>query len=192
MSCSLIVNPQVSLNNGWSAILPQFDLPEQIPQRGPNVGTIPVAQMIASLYMTMIYPFEQYYKNNLQDQQKRARQASSQGSVDLLGSNRLPSGLASAQIQRGPSTQPTSVSVDGSSSFTPSAVQRPESAPPTEATPDTSHAHLAGVLNDSQSNNNLSDGNVLDQEIQGIKRKIGYDDRDGKRAKQKIGKSSSS
>ncbi|KAG6879745.1 hypothetical protein C0992_012348 [Termitomyces sp. T32_za158] len=123
-------------------------------------------------------------------QAKRARQANSQGSVDFLGSSRLPSGLAPAQIQR--LAQSTSAPADGSSSFTPSTVQRPESVPPTEATPDTSYAHLGGVLNDLQSNNNLSDGNVLDQEIQGIKRKVEYDDRDGKRAKQKIGKSSSS
>ncbi|KAG6901910.1 hypothetical protein C0995_006748 [Termitomyces sp. Mi166 len=171
----------VTANSGWSALLPQFGLPEEIPQRGPNVGTIPVAQVIASLYMTMIYPFEQYYKNNLQDQQKRARQAGSQGSLDFLGSSRLSSGLHSAQVQRGPLAQPNSTpsTANGSSSFPPSSVPRPESAPPTEAT---SHTHLGGVPNDSQSNSNMSDGNVLDLEVQGIKRKVDYDDRDGKRS----------
>ncbi|KAH0590556.1 hypothetical protein H2248_000698 [Termitomyces sp. 'cryptogamus'] len=177
----------VTDNNGWSAILPQFGLPEEVQQRGPNLGTIQVAQLIASLYMTMIYPFEQYYKNNLQEQQKRVRQAGSQGSADFLASNRLPSSLHATQVQRGPLVQPTSVpsTANGSSSFPPSSAQRPESAPPTEFTPDTSHAHLVGLSNDSQSNSNLSDGNVLDQEVQGIKRKVDYDNGDGKRARQK-------
>ncbi|KAG6911850.1 hypothetical protein DXG01_000097 [Tephrocybe rancida] len=180
----------VTANNAWGSVLPQFGLPEEIPQRPPNGGTIPVAQMIASLYMTMLYPFEQFYKNNMQDQQKRARQAGRQGSAEFMGHNRLPSGSHLNQVQRGPSAQPAVVpqsAANGTSSYTPSSTQRPESTPPSEVTPGTSHTVPPDVSNGSHSNGFLSDGNVLDQDVQGIKRKMEYDERDGKRAKQKTG-----
>ncbi|KAG6832473.1 hypothetical protein H0H92_001519 [Tricholoma furcatifolium] len=177
----------VSANNGWGAILPQFGLPPEIPRGPPNGGTIHVAPMMATLYMTMLFPFEQYYKNNIQDQQKKARQVVRQGSTELPAHNGVPGGPHAAQIQRGSSAQltaPLPSSTNGLSPF-PSA-QQPESTRPSEITPATSHV-VPNVSTDTQSNGLLPDSNVLDQEVQGIKRKIDYDDLDGKRARQKTG-----
>ncbi|KAG6846003.1 hypothetical protein H0H87_011051 [Tephrocybe sp. NHM501043] len=170
----------VAANNGWGAFLAQFGLPDEIPQRPPNVGTVPVAPMIGSLYMTMLHPFEQHFKNNLQDQQKRARQAR-QGSTEVMGHNRLPSGPHPGQSQRGPSTQSTVVPpspANGGLSYSLSSLQQPESTPPIEIGSSTAHAVPNGFP---------LEGNVLDQDIQGIKRKMEYDERDGKRARQKTG-----
>ncbi|KAG6842538.1 hypothetical protein C0991_000064 [Blastosporella zonata] len=172
----------VTANNGWGAILHQFGLSD-------NSGTVAV---IKALYTKILYPFEQYYRSNLQDQQNRARQAGRQGSAELMGHNRLSSGSHPGQTQRGPPAQPTIVPpspANGNLPYPLSSAQRPESTPPSEVTPGSSHTLPADVPNDSQTAGFLPDGNVLDQDIQGIKRKIEHDDRDGKRARQKIGTS---
>ncbi|KAG6836813.1 hypothetical protein H0H93_002835 [Arthromyces matolae] len=169
----------VAANNGWAAILPQFGLPEEMPQRPPNVGSIPVAQILASIYMTMLYPFEQHYKNNLQDQQKRARQATTQASADFLGSVRLSS-HTNPGMQNGLPAQPTSTSTtNGPSSFQPISTQKSEFLPPPTTTPGVT---LAGGL----SNDTPYDGSNSDLEAQGIKRKIDYDG-EGKRTRQRTG-----
>ncbi|KAF5377667.1 hypothetical protein D9615_005273 [Tricholomella constricta] len=192
-------------NNGWGAILAQFNLPEEIPQPPPNVGTVSVAQTVAQLYMTMLYPFEQWYKNNMQDQQRKAlasRQANQQATMDSSSHNRLPNGSQPGQIQRGPSltsmapasgTVPPST-INGSSPFPQSSIphtptQRPESTASNQAISDASHNIPGGLPHGIQANGlaGSSDGNVLDPEIQGIKRKLDYDERDGKRARQKLG-----
>lgn len=180
----------------------QFNLPEEIPQLPPNVGTVSVAQTIAQLYMSMLYPFEQWYKNNMQDQQKKAmasRQSGQQPSGDSLGHNRIPSGSQPGQMPRGPmgslNMAPGAAlpsTINGSSAFpqpsTPHIpTQRPESTAPNQLTPGTSHSLPGGFPHDTTVNGLSSDANILDQELQGIKRKVEYEEQDGKRVRQKTG-----
>jgi SWI/SNF chromatin-remodeling complex subunit SWI1 len=197
---------QVSSNNGWGAIIAQFNLPEEIPQEPPNVGTTSVAQTIAQYYMALLYPFEQYYKSNIQEQQKRAlansRQPGAQGPQPPTTPNRpvqaVPAGILPAQMVRGatnnlqgPMNSAPGVALNGGSQM-PSA----HNTPLQQSVPITTQLTNAGVpYNNTEDlleelKANGSDGNVLDQEMQGIKRKMEDEERDGKRTRQKIGKSS--
>ncbi|GLB36297.1 putative ARID/BRIGHT DNA binding domain [Lyophyllum shimeji] len=196
----------ITANKGWGTIAAQFNLPEEIAQPSPTIGTVSVAQMIAQLYMTMLYPFEQAYKNNLQDQQKRAlasRQGGQPTPGESLGHNRLPGGPQPGQIQRGlsgHSMTPLNLAagagppptVNGSSPFpqppTPHLpIQRPESTLPNQAIMGASQNMAGGLPHDTQANALPTDTDAFDQEMQGIKRKMEYDERDGKRARQKTG-----
>ncbi|KAG5644753.1 hypothetical protein DXG03_007882 [Asterophora parasitica] len=192
----------VAANNGWGAILAQFDLPEEVPQQPPNGGTVSTAHAIAQIYMHMLLPFEKAYKSNIQEQQRKAM-ASRQGTqqqqppMDASIHNRPPSGSQPSQIQRGPSltsmnpasgTVPPST-MNGSLPFPhPHPPARPDSTVANQPISGTSQSVPGGLLQTTNVNGNAaSDGNVLDQELQGIKRKIEYDERDGKRARQKLG-----
>ncbi|RDB28970.1 SWI/SNF chromatin-remodeling complex subunit sol1 [Hypsizygus marmoreus] len=196
----------VSSNNAWGAIAAQFGLPDEIPQQPPNVGTVPVAQTIANYYMAMLYPFEHYYKTNMQEQQKRALAASRQGapqgqhSADMNQARHLQgfqAGLQSGQLQRGGAGPPSgsATQVHGASS-TANASQFPQTStphPPHQRPSSTAPSQSAGgpshniTGHHSQANGHASDANVLDQETQGIKRKMEYEERDSKRVRQKTG-----
>ncbi|KAJ7630741.1 hypothetical protein FB45DRAFT_916453 [Roridomyces roridus] len=67
--------PVLSRENLWHTILPHFDLPEDY--NLPN-GTS-VAQMLAQYYMAILGPFEEFYRQNIQNQQRKAQAASRQG-----------------------------------------------------------------------------------------------------------------
>lgn len=190
----------VVANNGWPAMLAQFDLPEEIPQPPPNLGSVSVAQTIAQLYMTMLFPFEQWYRSNIQEQQRKAlasRQSAQLAPADSPVNNRILNGAQLGQIQRGPSltsinTLPSAMSssgVNGSSPFPPSstphyATPRPESPMSSHPTPGTSHNIPHNIPGGIPLEANVaSDTNTLDQETQGIKRKMEHDERDVKRAR---------
>lgn len=152
--------------------------------------------------MALLYPFEQYYKNNVQDQQKRAlaasRQLGAQGSQLSTTSGRPIQGVPAlahpGQSSRGvtstllTSLNPTIAGMDGSSQAQPSPdIPHQPSTPTTviQSNPMPSFNNPDGSLEDLLEN--PSDSNVLDQEMQGIKRKMEDDDRDNKRTRQKIG-----
>ena len=193
---------QVSANNGWSAIAAQFNLPDDITQEPSNAGTTSVAQTIAQYYMALLHPFEQYYKNNVQEQQKRAlaasRQLGAQGSQLSTTSGRQIQG-ASALAHPGQSSRgvtnalltplnPTIAGMDGSSQTQPSPDTPRQPSTPTAVIQSNSMPSFDnpdGSLGDLLEN--PSDSNVLDQEMQGIKRKMEEDDQDSKRTRQKIG-----
>ena len=197
---------QVSANNSWSAIAAQFNLPDEIAQEPPNAGTTSVAHTIAQYYMVLLHPFEQYYKNNLQEQQKRAlaasRQLGAQGSQLSNTSGRpiqgVPAPAHPGQSSRGvtnallTSLNPTIAGMDGSSQTQPSPDIPHQPSTPTTVIQSNSNSipsfnNPDGSLDDLLEN--PPDSNVLDPEMQGIKRKMDDDDRDGKRTRQKIGRS---
>jgi SWI/SNF chromatin-remodeling complex subunit SWI1 len=182
---------QVTSNNGWPTILAHFCLPGEIPQQ------LPVAQTLGQCYMTMLHPFEEMYKRNVQEQQKRA-QISRQGGVQSQHQPPVQgrpvqvagSGSQSAQLQRGPQG---SLSVNGAPQFTHAYPphQQPSSAnlglnQSDQSTPHSLSA-LPDTLLDIPQANGFGDGNLLDQEVQGIKRKIDFDLEDTKRVRQKTG-----
>lgn len=136
----------------------------------------------------------------MQDQQKKA-QISRQGGVQ----NQHPSSVQgrpmqvavsspqSAPLQRGPQGP---LAMNGASQF-PHAYPphtphpRPSSAnlglaPSEQSTPHNVSA-VPDALLDLPQANGFGDGNVLDQELQGLKRKMDFDTEDSKRARQKTG-----
>ena len=177
-------------NNGWSAILAQFSLPGEVPPLPAD------AQTLGQYYMALLHPFEEMYKRNMQDQHKRAQ-------ISRQGQNQHPplaqgrpiqvpaSASPSAQLQRGPQGP---LPVNGASQFpyTPQTPHpRPLSANMGLAQSDQSTPHslsgLPDTLLDIPQANGFGDSNVLDQEMQGIKRKMDFDLEDTKRARQKTG-----
>ncbi|KAJ6519625.1 hypothetical protein C8R45DRAFT_952140 [Mycena sanguinolenta] len=151
----------LSRDNTWHLLLPQFDLPEEYPL--PN-GQTSVAQMLAQYYMAMLLPFEDVYRNNLQNQHRKA-QASRQASLgQALPPSALPrpDGTASQRV-----TQPNvpQTPTRRLSSASQGSAQNPSSE-------------------GGQVNGQPSEGGIVDQE-QGTKRKLESDEADNKRARQK-------
>ncbi|TFK41003.1 hypothetical protein BDQ12DRAFT_703844 [Crucibulum laeve] len=194
-------------NNGWSAILPQFDLPENFPQPQVN-GSTSVALMLAQYYMVILYPFEEVYRKNIQDTQKKAQMMSGRPPIQSQPSPSTPSnqgrpGISNGtpgmmpQMPRNVMGNPGGVhvplgSTNGSSSYAP-GMHTPQMLQQRSAsamlTPQ--GAHNPAMLTDTMSisshpTGNLPDNNLLEGDIQGIKRKLDVDDAESKRARQKI------
>jgi SWI/SNF chromatin-remodeling complex subunit SWI1 len=189
-------------NNGWPAICAEFNLPEEFPQIQAN-GSTSVALMLEQMYTAILYPFEDLYKKNLQEQQRKAQMASRQMAMSQSGQMRgmPPNGVQGVsppiqQMQRGPMPNmgmmgPSMPNVNGA--HFPNAVTH---------TPQTPHQRPGSTaLNAQMSSHNIvlpqstpqsgmgptSDSNLLDSDIQGIKRKLDMEDPEGKRARQKTG-----
>ncbi|KAJ6627124.1 hypothetical protein B0H10DRAFT_1995535 [Mycena sp. CBHHK59/15] len=148
----------LSRDDGWHLILPHFDLPEEYLL--PN-GTTSVAQRLSQYYMAILLPFEEVYRNNVQNQQRKAqasRQASLQGLPPTTPArpNGSPQRVSQTNVPQTPARRLSSAS-QGSA-------HNPSTDGPINGLPDT---------------------NVLDQEQQGIKRKLESEDVDSKRARQK-------
>ncbi|KAJ6604456.1 hypothetical protein DFH09DRAFT_1122750 [Mycena vulgaris] len=150
----------LSRDNGWHLILPQFDLPEEYPL--PN-GTTSVAQMLAQYYMAILLPFEEVYRNNVQNQQRKV-QASRQATLQ---------GLPPTAPARPDGASPQRVS---QTNVPQTPVRRLSSA--SQGGPQNTSAESGQV------NGLLSDSSGLDQE-QGIKRKLESEEADNKRVRQK-------
>jgi SWI/SNF chromatin-remodeling complex subunit SWI1 len=148
--------------------------------------------MLEQMYTGILFPFEDIYKKNLQEQQRKAQLASRQiplgqpGQIRTMptsGTQQVPS-----QIQRVP------VSTMGMMG---QPVQNVNGAHyPAAHTPQTPHQR--STLNAQVPQHNMtsqaglasgSETNLLDSDIQGIKRKLDTEDPDGKRARQKTGMS---
>ncbi|KAJ7431827.1 hypothetical protein B0H11DRAFT_2128655 [Mycena galericulata] len=150
----------LSRDNAWHTILPHFDLPEEYPL--PN-GTTSVAQMLAQYYMAILLPFEDVYRNNIQNQHRKA-QASRQ-----------------ATLQGIPPTTPTRP--DGTSPQRVNQTNVPHT--PARRLSSASQGSAQNLSSDSGQLNGLSaESTALDQE-QGIKRKLDSEEADSKRARQK-------
>lgn len=171
--------------------------------------------MLSQYYMAILYPFEETYKRNLQDQQKRAmlsRQAGApaqQSPIVLPGQSRPPqgvgaqSGLPGQMLQRGGlgnsmnsmSQQIPNISAGTNipvpyqqSSHTPQIPhQRPQAASEIPGVPNLSHSISDIDSIPGQALGHGPDNNLLDQDLQGIKRKLETDDVDNKRVRQKTG-----
>lgn len=200
-------------NNGWDAILPHFDLPAEFPQIQPN-GSASVSLMLSQYYMAILHPFEETYKRNLQDQQKRAmlsRQGGTpaqQSPIVLPGQSRpqgvgIQSNISGQMLQRGGlgnsmnsmSQQVSNISTGTSISTsyqqslnTPQiSHQRPQTASEISGIPNSAHPITDIDSVPGQVVGHVPDNNLLDQDLQGIKRKLETDDGDNKRVRQKTG-----
>jgi SWI/SNF chromatin-remodeling complex subunit SWI1 len=198
---------QVSANNGWGAVAAQFGLPDEIPQ--PNGTSISAAQALSQYYLMLLLPFEHFYRQNTQDQQKRGQvlRQGQQHPVAQPNQSRpiqtISSGSQSGQMSRGiiggsmgsmnqvsGGSHTTLSTMNGTSQppqpLTPQTPQRPGSTALNQPAHGTPHTISGMSLLDTITNGQIGEGNVLDQETQGIKRKMDFDQGD-KRARQKTG-----
>jgi SWI/SNF chromatin-remodeling complex subunit SWI1 len=149
---------QFSSNNAWGTLLPTFDLPEESPEPLPN-GSSSVAIMLQTFYNGILQPFEELYRKNVADQQRKAR---------LINPGARPGPITSTSTAQ--STAPNGTPqlfVSGNPTAT-SVDQTPQSQTSTV--------------------NGHAEGNSSDGESQGIKRKLEFDGTEDKRMRQKIGR----
>ncbi|KAF9229460.1 hypothetical protein BS17DRAFT_688881 [Gyrodon lividus] len=62
---------KITQQNAWSQLLPQFDLPEFLPAPVPN-GQRSIATILAYYYNAIIQPFEEFYRRNVQETNRKA------------------------------------------------------------------------------------------------------------------------
>ena len=160
--------------------------------------------MLSQYYMAILFPFEEVYRKNLQDQRGRASVAGRQGmpaqqfppsTPGVPGAPRPSLGMSNTQqagMRPMSSNNPIPQGLSGGSIPSNSLTQYP-SVPPTQQHSSSSslpigsidaHATMPSELDSLM---HVVDSNLLDPDIQGIKRKHDQDDRDTKRVRQKTG-----
>lgn len=156
--------------------------------------------MLEQMYTAILFPFEDLYKKNIQEQQRKAQIASRQMPMGQPGQIRtMPSNGAQQvpnQIQRGPVAaigtmgQPSqNMKGSHSSNAATHTPQTPHQRPGSTAINTQLSQHNV-PLPQSTSQTGMGSGgeqNLLDGDIQGIKRKLDMEDAEGKRARQKTG-----
>lgn len=177
-------------------LLTHFDLPEQ--SSLPH-GPASVAAILSQYYMAILQPFEEAYRKNIQDNHRKAQPTvrPPQPPTMAPGHGRPPqAGPSGAQGPfHGPMQRVNSANMIGSMSqshIPGSANHFPSHTPQTpqhHASASSMGAPL-GIIPTHESQLPLNgDKNILDQDVQGLKRKVESDDTDIKRARQKTGES---
>ncbi|KAF8973884.1 hypothetical protein BDZ97DRAFT_402638 [Flammula alnicola] len=185
----------VTTANGWGAILQHFDLPEEFPSVQAN-NSSSVALMLSQYYMAILHPFEEMYKKNIQEQQKKAHIPQRQGSMPgqqfpTTSSLGRPAGMSNMQQ---PGIRPMNANglvsqaippANGLNQYPPMHNQHrsASSQNPHQILAPDSHSPMVSSEIDSLAH--TVDSNLLDQDIQGIKRKHDQEERDMKRVRQK-------
>ncbi|KAF8912810.1 hypothetical protein CPB84DRAFT_1670865 [Gymnopilus junonius] len=187
--------------NSWGSMLHHFDLPEHFPEVQAN-GSTSVATMLSQYYMALLHPFEEMYKKNIQEQQKKAQLSQQQRQGGMPG-QQFPNTIALGRPGPGMPNiqQQQAMRSTGSNSLMaqvmpptngmgqypqmhgqnrPSSSQNPHQAPGHES-------HSASTPSEIDPLAHSVESNLLDQDIHGIKRKHDQDDRDLKRVRQKTG-----
>ena len=186
----------------WGSILPHFDLPDEFPQIQAN-NSNSVALMLSQYYMAILFPFEEVYRKNLQDQRGKVsigRQAmpAQQFPASTPNAPRPPLGMPNNTQQLGMrpinSNNLISQGLPGGSIPSNGLAQYPSVHNPlTQQPPSSTSLPISSIdthptmPSELDSLMHVVDSNLLDPEIQGIKRKHDQDDRDIKRARQKTG-----
>ena len=184
-------------------MLATFDLPEEFPSMQPN-GSTSVAVMLSQCYRAILYPFEESYKDNIRNNQQKAIMANRQGLQQNMGAangqgmaqrpmnqmnqmnqqpmpNGGPMALGANRMGMNPAARNPNLNVNLAQGA--NGMQRfpMNQAPPMQRTG-------SGLMGSSDSL--LPVGGlpeVLDQDIQGIKRKLDSNDLDNKRARARTG-----
>ena len=193
---------QVNANNAWGSILPHFDLPDEFPQMQAN-GSTSVALMLSQYYMAILFPFEEVYRKNLQDQRGKASMAGRQSMSaqqfppTTPGAPRPSLGISNSQqlgVRPMSSNNLVPQSLPGGS-IPSNGLGQYSSVPnpPAQHHPSSTSLQIGSIETHTTMPSELDslmhaiDSNLLDPDIQGIKRKHDQDDLDVKRARQKTG-----
>ncbi|KAJ2928818.1 hypothetical protein H1R20_g8288, partial [Candolleomyces eurysporus] len=172
-------------NNGWSQILNHFDLPEEFPSVQLN-GSTSVSTMLSQYYMVILLPFEESYKKNLQENQRKANLANRQGG--MMQNPPMGGAQGQAMQQQGMANNPMAMQRIGANPMNPS-LGPPNMSQPANGLgrfPQQPQRSQSGVMTPGADSllpvGNIQD-EVLDSDIQGIKRKLDANDLDNKRAR---------
>ena len=151
--------------------------------------------------MAILFPFEEVYRKNLQDQRGKVPMAGRQGMppqqfpASAPGPLRPSLGLSNTQqlgIRPMNSNNLIPQGLPGGS-ISSNGLAQYSSVPPTQHHSSSSSLPISSIDTHTPLPSELDslmhavDSNLLDPEIQGIKRKLDQDDRDIKRARQKTG-----
>ncbi|KAF9475617.1 hypothetical protein BDN70DRAFT_883498 [Pholiota conissans] len=183
----------VNAANGWGSILHHFDLPEEYPTGPANTPTS-VARILFQYYQALLLPFEDFYMKNIGDQHKKAQMAQRPGSMPghQFPTMGLPGGGGMSNMQQ-PGTRPITSSGPMAPSI-PSANSLNQYPNINQPRPNGSQhlhpvsapdSHSPIVSSEIESLAHTTDSNLLDQDLQGIKRKHEQEDGSTKRARQK-------
>jgi len=167
-------------------------------------GSTSVALMLSQYYMAILFPFEEVYRKNLQDQRGKVSMAGRPGipaqqfpAPSTPGAPRPSLAMSNTQ-QLGirPMNSNNLITQGLSGGSIPSNGLAQYSSvhnPPTQHHPSSTSLPIGSIDTHTTMPSELDslmhtiDSNLLDQDIQGIKRKHDQDDRDIKRARQKTG-----
>jgi SWI/SNF chromatin-remodeling complex subunit SWI1 len=206
---------QMSIENKWHALLSMFDLPEFIPGLH-GTDPISVATTLAKYYQALLFPLEEVFKQQSQmkalgtagrpqqpllgGQQARPPQPGPSGppqpgfpqnAAQMRGNAPNITGRAMGLPNLGASPVPNGVpQFPLPPSAAPPIPQQPappplNAQPPNQGTPQLALGPSMDLL--SSIPVPQPDKNVLDLDMQGIKRKLEGEEDDGKRSRQKTG-----
>jgi SWI/SNF chromatin-remodeling complex subunit SWI1 len=195
--------------NGWVQVAHQFDLPEYLPHLSNPGQQRPVGQILGHLYTTILHPFDEFYRRNMQEGgNRRAMAAGRQPGVNAGPPNAnagpgaphvgLPPGTVGPNAVGGMAAQHTVNSQN--STISPASQPQPlpqsphlrqSSAPSFQspAIPSDPAPQALSQLNTSISAPQLTKPtpDISEPETQGTKRRLESEEAEGKRARQKTG-----
>lgn len=180
----------------WQSLLPQFGLPEttSVPRQDGQQAIQPVARVLQHYYQAILGSFEELYRKNVMDQQRKASQLRSTPGAGFD----IPQGLSSSQQPdsgMGMMGQPQSPLVSSTSfalqPLPPSPHLQQPSATPNMPNNSLNMNGIEGSPGPSSGGypGQASTSNILDHEQDGLsnKRKLESEEPDIKRARQKTG-----
>jgi SWI/SNF chromatin-remodeling complex subunit SWI1 len=193
----LLICSKLNSNNSWGQILNQFDLPEEFPTPQAN-GATSVSTMLSHYYMAILLPFEESYRKNLQETQRKANMANRQGMMPnmSMGGGGMGGGGGQGQAiqQQGMANNPMAMQRMGGNPMNPGMPGPPNMSQSVNGMaryPQQPQRSQSGVMTPGADSllpvGNIQD-EVLDSDIQGIKRKLDATDLDNKRARPRTGK----
>lgn len=173
---------QIENAKSWPAFLPHLGLPEEYMDPQTN-APIPVAKLLRDQYTTILGPFEQMYRRNLHEQHKKLQMSQNPSSfADPQYLARQTSGMPQSGVRPMSSNSIMPQSMAGSNGLG-QFLQGGNQQRPAFAAND-SHSSLTSDLDTLPQPVEVD---LLDQDIQGIKRKHDNDGTETKRARQKTG-----
>jgi SWI/SNF chromatin-remodeling complex subunit SWI1 len=176
---------QIDNAKAWPAFLPHLGLPEEYMDPQTN-APIPVARVLRDHYMTILGPFEQMYRRNMHEQHKKLQMSQSQSSFadpqylarQTAGMSNLPQSGVRPMSSNGIMPQ-SMAGPNGLGQFLQGGNQQRAALAAND-----SHSSLTSDLDTLPQ---PVDADLLDQDMQGIKRKHDNDGTETKRARQKTG-----
>lgn len=88
-----VLHGQVMQQNGWNQIIRHFDLPELLPGH-PASGQRSSAQVLASYYNAILHPFEEVWRRNVQENNRKVMMSGGRPPGSSTGISNTPSGVA--------------------------------------------------------------------------------------------------
>ncbi|KIJ68293.1 hypothetical protein HYDPIDRAFT_24587 [Hydnomerulius pinastri MD-312] len=165
---------KITQQNAWSQLLPQFDLPDFLPVPVPN-GQRSTATILANYYSAILQPFEEIYRRNVQENNRKAMMTAGRppgapgvpnstpnmhhqapGAAMAGAASQLPgaSGMMGLLNQSVSGTQNLSISINGSSPA-PVSQPLPQSPRPQQVAPNTNISGTHG-FSDSLAGHSLA------------------------------------